>query len=269
MYQKNLDMIVVVTLCLLNVLWVLLPFHNIPGVGMVLALPLVFLLPGYVLLHVLLPRRQLDRSQQLAFSLGLSLVLAIIAGLVLNMFPAGLSATSWAIFLGLSTLGGALLVIFLRRGKTTIEEQVSLKRWRPTHLQLLALELAVVVAVLSVMYSASGVLQGPQTQFTQLSLLPATHVRQQCTVQLGVQNFEASARAYHIEMAINGTISHTWSSVVLEPQHSWEQQIPLVAPKTGTLSIVARLYENSDPKKIYRSVNLTLHALTSPPFCKE
>src|SRR5690348_802524 len=129
MYQKNLDMIVVVTLCFLNVLWVLLPFHNIPVVGMVLALPLIFLLPGYVLLQVLLPRRQLDRSQRLAFSLGLSLVLAIIAGLVLNMFPAGLRATSWAIFLGLSTLGGALLVIFLRRGKTTIAEQVSLKRW--------------------------------------------------------------------------------------------------------------------------------------------
>lgn len=268
MYWKNLDMIVIVTLCLLNVLWVLLPYHDIPGVGMVLALPLVFLLPGYVLMHALLPRRPLDGPQQLAFCLGLSLVLDIIAGLILNVFPGGLRATSWSLFLGLSTLGGAFLALFLRRRKMAIAEQISSKRWQLTHLQVLALELAVVVAILSVVYSAFGVQQGPQTNFTQLWLLPTDQARQQCTVQLGVRNFEASVRAYRVEMTINGTQLRAWSPVVLEPQQSWQQQIPLPEGRTNTLSIVARLYLNSAPQKMYRSVNLTLRVLTSPPFCE-
>jgi len=268
MDRKNLDLLVVATLCVLNVLWALLPSHDVPGVGLVLALPLVFLLPGYVLVQVLLPRRSLDRSQQLVLCLGLSFVLDIVAGLLLNVFPGGLRATSWSLLLGLLTLGGVLLALAVRRRTIAIAEPLPEPKWPLTHLQALALELAMVVAALSVVYSASGVLQGPQTTFTQLWLLPADQAQQQCAVQLGVRNFEASVRTYRVEMTINGTRVHTWSPVVLEPQHSWEQHILLSKPKTSSaLAIVVRLYQDGAPQKIYRSVNLTLHAL--PGLCVE
>lgn len=260
MGQKNLDMMVVMVLCVLNMLWALIPSHNVPGVGMVLAMPLIFLLPGYVLTQALLPQWSCDGVQQLAFCIGLSLVLDIIAGLVLNILPGGLHALSWAIFLGLCTMGGALLVVSLRRHKTALAEQMSAMRWQLTHVQVLALELAVVVAVLSVMSSAFGVLQAPHTRFTQFWLLPASQARQHCAVQLGVHSFEASVMTYRVEMSVNGTLFHIWSPVVLEPQHDWEQQVPLLLTRTSTLFIVAHLYLNSAPQKMYRSVNLTLHA---------
>ena len=51
MQKKNLDLIVVLLIAALNVGWTLLAVH-LPVVGIIFALPLVFLLPGYALTEV-------------------------------------------------------------------------------------------------------------------------------------------------------------------------------------------------------------------------
>src|SRR5436190_946560 len=115
MRLKNLDLIVTITLAAMNVIWALLP-SRIPIVGIILALPLVFVLPGYTLTETLFHKRSLDVSHRLVLSLGLSLAIDILGGFILNLLPGGLQALSWAALLGLFTAVFSLVVAYLRRG---------------------------------------------------------------------------------------------------------------------------------------------------------
>src|SRR6266487_3588085 len=91
MRLKNLDLIVAVTIAAMNVVWALLPGRT-PVIGTVLALPLVFVLPGYSLTEAMFYKRTVETSHRLLLSLVLSLAIDILGGLILNMLPAGLQA---------------------------------------------------------------------------------------------------------------------------------------------------------------------------------
>ena len=64
MRLKNLDLIVTLIIVVLNVIWVLLPSH-LPVIGIILSLPLVFVLPGYTLTEALFRKRLLETSHRL------------------------------------------------------------------------------------------------------------------------------------------------------------------------------------------------------------
>src|SRR5437588_10406582 len=102
MRLKNLDLIAAVFIAALNVLWAVLPSRP-PVIGIILALPLVLVLPGYTLTEALFRKRPLDAPNRLLFSLGLSLAIDIFCGFILNLLPTGLQAISWAVFLALLT----------------------------------------------------------------------------------------------------------------------------------------------------------------------
>src|SRR2546421_12992924 len=113
MRLKNLDLIVTMIIAGLNVLYTLLP-SRIPVIGIILALPLVFVLPGYTLTEALFHKRSLDDSHRLVLSLALSLAIDILGGFILNMLPGGLQAISWTVLLGLITAIFTLLAAYLR-----------------------------------------------------------------------------------------------------------------------------------------------------------
>ena len=86
MRRNNLDLIVSEFIAVLNVVWALLPYR--PAlIGTILALPLLFVLPGYTLVEALFHQKLLNRTYRLVLSLGLSLALAILGGLMLNVLP--------------------------------------------------------------------------------------------------------------------------------------------------------------------------------------
>jgi Protein of unknown function (DUF1616) len=74
---------------------------------------LVLFLPGYSLIEALYPKRELDELTRFALSIGLSLALVPLVGLVLNYTPFGLRLLPVA--LSLSGLTLVLLVTALRR----------------------------------------------------------------------------------------------------------------------------------------------------------
>src|ERR1700737_393008 len=77
MRLKNLDLMVTVIIAALKVVWALLSSH-IPVIGIILALPLVFVLPGYTLTEALFHKRSLDVSHRLLLSLSLSLAIDVL-----------------------------------------------------------------------------------------------------------------------------------------------------------------------------------------------
>src|SRR5439155_15277365 len=168
MRLRNLDLIVTMVIVAMNIGWALLPWH-IPVIGIILALLLVFVLPGYMLTELVFQKRSLDVSHRLIFSLGLSLAIDILGGLILNLLPAGLHEISWAVLLGLLTVVFSLLVAYLRRGAAMNGARPL--RFRFSIYGFILFGLATVIAVLSILYAALGAIQQPHTGFTQLWML--------------------------------------------------------------------------------------------------
>ena len=121
MRTKNTDLIVAIGIAALNVVWTAIPDRPLL-VGMILVLPVTFMLPGYTLSQALIRRRPPAQAPEihvfkhqpgmkkgrppggadlLALSLGLSLTVDALVGFALNVLPVGLQALSWALSLGI------------------------------------------------------------------------------------------------------------------------------------------------------------------------
>jgi hypothetical protein len=257
MRLKNLDLIVTVTFATLNVVWATLPGH-ILAMGIILALPLVFVLPGYTLTETLFNNQSLGGPARLLFSLGLSLAIDILCGLVLSLLPVGLRGTSWTMLLGTFTVLFSLLVAYLR-GRTP-SSGVRLPRLRFTTSNLVLFGLATLVVVLSIAYDAVGVAQQPYPGFTQLWVLPAAQAEKGCAVRLGVRSFESTPITYRIMMTIEKAQAATWPSVVLAPQGEWGLLVSIPPEATDNVYVEVQLYRIDKPQKVYREVNVTLHS---------
>jgi uncharacterized membrane protein len=256
MRLKNHDLIIAVTIVAMNVIWALLAIH-LPVIGIILALPLVFILPGYTLTEALFGRRALHASHRLLLSLGLSLAIVILSGFILNFFPVGLQAISWAIFLGILTTTFSLLVAYLRRRNPANGIQLPELRFR-LH-EYILFGLAITVMVLTIQYSAISLAQQPHSGFTELWLLPSAHIDNRCTVRLGVHSFESTQVTYSIAMTVNGTQVHNWSSIALAPQKEWTQVVTLAPESIDNLHVAVLLYRLDRPEVAYRKAGLTLY----------
>lgn len=260
MRLKHLDLILATTVAAMNAIWTLLPGHS-PVIGTVLALPLVFVLPGYILTQALFHKRTFDPVYRSVLSLGLTLAIDILGGFVLNILPIGLRAISWAAFLGLLTTLLSLWVASLRRRSGS---NISSTYWlRLSIHEYVLIGLATAVVFLAVRYTALGVTQEPRPGFTQFWMLPSNQIDKNCAVSIGVHSFELSATTYRIVVTVNGTRADTWPSIPLKPQGEWNQSVS-IQPETaiGNLYIEARLYRIDEPGSVYRDVHLVLYNLT-------
>ncbi len=265
MYPKNSDVFVALGVVMLNVLWMLLPYH-IFGVGVVLALPIVFFVPGYMLIEILAHKRGLSVIYRLTLSLGLSLALDILGGFLLNMLPIGLRTQSWVVLLSCLTLVFALTLVYLRKDSVQVVVQADRKylSYAPRSMirfsmrATTVLSLAFVLIVLSLFYATRGVAEQPHLSFTQLWMLPPSQEGQNCTVRIGIHSFENASVRYHAMMTVNSVQTTSWLAIVLAPDELWERSV--VVPYTPAKSVLVevRLYRDDKPASIYRKVNVTL-----------
>ncbi|HYU76016.1 MAG TPA: DUF1616 domain-containing protein [Ktedonobacteraceae bacterium] len=257
MRLKNLDLIGTMLIAVLNVVWALLP-RQVPGVGIILALPLVFVLPGYILSEVLFHKHSFNFSSRLLLSLGLSLTIDVMSGFILNMLPGGLQALSWAVLLGLLTAAFSVGAAYLRRSSPG--NRVRQPRFRFNLSGYMLFGLAMIVAIFSVLYALTGAGQQPYPGFTQLWMLPIVQTGKTCSVRLGVHNFETTPVTYRITMSVNGDQVTSWPAVLLASQGEWEHRIPIAPRTTDTVHVEAQLYRLDKPQVVYRSVDSTLYS---------
>jgi len=258
MRLKHLDLNLIVTIVTANIIWALLPSHP-PVIGIVLALPLVFLLPGYTLTEVLSHKRSVDGTYRFILSLGLSLSMDVLSGFILNILPLGLQEISWVVFLGMLTMVFTLLVAYLRKGSSIDAMQLPKFRFRKHEYILIGLSL--IVTILSLRYSAISVAQQPHPGFTQLWILPSTQTDNTCAIELGVHSFETTPVKYRITMTANSVQVNIWSSVDLAPQEEWNRLVPVSPISANNVNVEVRLYKSDKPEIIYREVHMTLNVL--------
>jgi uncharacterized membrane protein len=275
---KNLDLIAVTGIVVINVVWTHIPRRPVlPGI--LLVLPLTFIVPGYVLTQMVMRRRSpdplLDASSestlppgskvrqpigiadQIVLSLGLSLAIDVLVGFGLNFLPVGLQASSWALALGLFTTVLTLLAVFLRQ-KDRTRTAVAL-RFRVTIYNSLLLGLALVVVIAAVWLAIIRPLD-PQPSFTQFWMLPARN--NSCSVSIGVQSFETTTVAYRVVITINHAQIDSWSSIVLFPRQTWSRPVAITPGKASSLYVETLLYRTDEPGKVYRNDHVTLYIST-------
>ena len=233
----------------------------------ILTLPLAFVLPGYALMRALFREQAFGNAERLIFSLGLSLSIVILGGLALNLTPVGLQARSWAVLLGVVTLGASAVAILRQRRQGEAAEGWSgFKSIRLTFRQGLLLGLAVLIVGGAFAVSIIGAQQQPRSGFTQLWMLPTSgSAKAQDSVSLGLSNKESTPMQYRLTLEINGKVIKEWSAIDLSPNQQWDATLVLrqslpSSSATAPAKVEAILYRASNPKTMYRYVVLWLGA---------
>lgn len=257
----NRDIFIVIILTIIAVILALIVPSDWTPLR-ILTLPLVFVLPGYALTSAIFPRHAQGIVERFVFSMGFSLTIVILGGLILNLTPFGLSTSSWAVFLGMITLGASAIAHLRQRRQSKaalawpgiVAIGLNLRQW-------LLLGLAVLIVCGAVVFSIIGAEQQPRPGFTQLWILPGSGAANaKNVVRLGMSNMESQATEYRLTVDMNGKAVKVWSSIDLSPNQNWE--VTLVLPQTGhtgTSEVEALLYRMDAPTTLYRHVELWLN----------
>ncbi len=259
---KNSDLLVIISIALLNLLLALQRGY-IPVVGLILALPLIFLLPGYTFVEVLFHRRPVDGVRRLLLSFGLSIALDILSGLIINLFPIGLTRLSWACYLSSFVIVLSLVALCLR-GKNSLnglwlsQIRLDIRKHLVGELFICA---ALGIVIFAFLFSYSSALHQHRKGFTQFWMVQSAKPGQNCSVLIGVDSFEFKQMKYHLIMTTNNAQPTLLPLVVLSPQKTWQIVVPINPPLNGSVFVEARLYRADEPTHVYRAVHLTLQLL--------
>jgi uncharacterized membrane protein len=248
----------------------LLPDSNVIARTAV-ALPLVLILPGYAVVSAAFPEATLGIAERFALSLGLSLLLCVAGGIVIDWTPWGLRAGSWIVLLGGITLA-ACFVSLARSGHLAAPAEAgtrvvawgsepsprAFRLWRVRDLTLFVLAVAMSVAA---GWAAIAGAEVPREGFSQLWMLPLDGGS---GVRLGMRSEEFAATDYTVRLVADDTTVLRSQQVRLEPGAQWETTVPLptLAP---TSQLEALLYRADAPQQPYRRVVLRTGALPPPP----
>ena len=256
MKNASLDIFAVISITLISVILAfIVPSDNV--VGRIWILPLVLVLPGYALMCALFAKQTPGIAERFIFSLGLSLSIVILCGLLLNVTPFGLRAGSWAVLLGSITIGASAIALMRRRGQSGLAygwPGIGFNFRQGLLLGLAALILGGAVAV-----SIIGSQQQPRPGFTQLWILPVSGTNAKNTIRLGVTSMESTAMSYRLDVNIDGKVVKEWPAIALNPNEKW--QVTFVLPpttSTGMKKVEADLYRSDSTRTIYRHVVLWL-----------
>ncbi len=214
-----------------------------------LALPVIFFLPGYGLTTVLFARRALDIPVRVLFSVGLSLAMAALSGLILNLTLAGISLQNplVTLLIGVPALVGLYSLVRdgVQADRTTAAGLVG---FRPR--QVLFLLLAVVIAATAVAIARTPTstknLTGYSMFWVQAGSVPNT-------LELGVQIEEFTTTSYQVRFQINDAM-RDGPTFVLRPGEKWQYSLDLKGQAVGGQPVTLLLYRLDKPDQVYRRV---------------
>lgn len=243
---------VVVALVGLNIA---LPPGTSAVVHTAVALPLVLFCPGFALMAALFPMRSrpstseesvgIDWPERLLFSVALSLVIAIVGGLLLNRTGPGLTTTSWALFLvGVTVIAGIPAVLRSMSGLAT-----GLTPGSVSWTRFLVYGAAVLLAATALVVARSSAVQDQARPFTQLWILPGAG---STAAEIGIRSQESSTQDYLLRVVSGGQVIRQYA-LSLAPGMTWQRTVSVPSRQSG---IAAYLYRPNHPGAPYRWVKL-------------
>jgi uncharacterized membrane protein len=242
-----------------------------------LVLGLVFALfsPGYSLVAALFPRRDdLDIARRLALGFGLSIVVVVLVGFLLNYTPMGISLYNVLIWL-LVFIMAASGVAYYRRHRLPEEERFeprfncSLAGFRGRQhlgdrLLLALLALVIIGAIGTLVYI--GRPPAVEQTFTEFYMLgpegkaadypDVISLGEEASVTLGIINHEQETTDYYIRIVIGEQEVGEVGTITLSDGEKWQQRVGFVPVEVGEAQKVEfQLYRVYD-SRAYHTLDL-------------
>jgi uncharacterized membrane protein len=216
----------------------------------ILGLPVVLFIPGYILLSALFPNRgSLSGIERITFSIGLSIAITIIIGVILNFTPWGISLYPILISATIFVVVTALIAWYRLLNsyeEFSIKVNINLSRWRETAGMDKILSLSLAVAVLIALGSIGYVIAVPQNEqlFTEFYILSPDgkaedYPRQAVLgepveVTIGIVNREDIVISYLVNISINGIDNKQISTQELTNGEKWQEKVSFIPQSSGT-----------------------------------
>ena len=282
-HETMLDLIIVIVWTILTLTFILIPFLGDTFFRTLLGIPMVLFFPGYVLISSLFPKKdRFETVERIALSLGLSIVVVPLLGLILN-FTVGIRLIPILLILSTYTIVMAL-VAAERRRKLPVDERFFFHI--PRIFEILNDELygnkgrtdkILTVILIFTLALAIGliffVITTPKIgeRFTEFYILDSSgkagnypvnlKINSQEQVNVGVVNHEYASFDYSIQVMLDKNIL-TGASLRLNHNETWEQNITFVPDREGTNMKLGFLLFRGDNftvpyRKLFLWVNVT------------
>jgi uncharacterized membrane protein len=249
-----------------------------------LVLGLVFALfsPGYSLVAALFPERDdLDIARRLALSFGLSIVVVVLMGFILNYTPWGISLYNVLIWLLVFIMAASVVACYRRRRLPEGERfeprfRFPLSEFRGgehlwDRLLLVLLGVVIIGAIGTLVYVA----RPPATEatFTEFYMLgPEGRVEgypgvialgEEASVTLGIVNHEQKITEYYIRIVIGEQQVGEVGTITLASGEGWQQKVSFTPFEVGEAQkIQFQLYRDSE-SKAYHTLDLWVDVVGS------
>lgn len=272
----------------LGLVMVPLALYTQGPVRVTLGIPFVLFLPGYTLIAALFPRRaDLSGPERLAYSMGLSLALVPIVGIVLNFTPWGIRLLPMVLSLALLIVALAGFALYRRESLAPNEDwtapvrlptgqagsapSAAVQRWREQGWLARLLMVTLAIASVGFVVTSATVIAVPRVTetFTEFYLLEPTGRAdsypqslapgQEAQVTLGITNQENQIEVYRVEVLLDGEKINEISPFELDNQRQWQQVITFRATKSGGRQMLLfQLYRGGSDQP-YRSLHLWIN----------
>lgn len=235
--------------------WTLL-FTDVPLLRFVVGAPLLLLLPGYATITAIFPQRALDAVERLLFSIGISVGLLIVSGLVLHCLPTGLQRWVWAVGPVSFILLISAFTLITKSSLPTLRQRLWV--WPgPTsppfgryHAFLIGLAMVIVAAAISLARTPAP--QQGLEGYTMLWISPGGAGAG--AVRLGVRNMEFTTVQYQLHFEADDRVFAIGPVLTLKPGETWERQVLLPAEFPHPQSLTISLYRLDVASEPYRRV---------------
>lgn len=217
-----------------------------------LGLCLIFFFPGYTLLSALFPRRDsLSGAERITFSIGLSIAVSILSGVILNYSPWGINLYPILISVTLFILITSAVAWYRQRAlppdqRFSVTVNISMSRWGKMAGLDRVLSLSLVVAVLIALGSIGYVVATPKQGegFTEFYILAVDGkaegypkqvvLGQPVELIIGIVNHEHAATSYRVSIRMNnGVEDKEIETGALADEEKWEEIVSVVLQGVG------------------------------------
>jgi len=248
--KSESDLIVIVTLSALLILIISVVPSN--DLRIVLGLPFILFFPGYTFVTALFPKKtDLGGIERLALSLGLSIAVVPLIGLILNYTPWGINLNpilaSIAVFIAVTSVGA-----WYRRRRLPEEERfsvslnVSLSQWTAIRGWDRVLSVILVVSIIGAIGIIAYVIVTPTAgeRYTEFYVLgpegeaegypDELKVGEEGRVILGIVSHEHEDDfEYRVEVLVDGEINELYGPLILGHDETWEQEVGFTPEHAG------------------------------------
>ena len=297
----NVDLYFIPVFLVLSILFILIPPYNEGFLRIIFALPLLLLMPGYMFIAAMFPKRgDLGAIERFTLSIGLSIAITVFDGFGLNYTQWGFRPDSITISLSIIIML-LLLITFIQRWRYGNEsysfsigdilsffnilktkETQNGPEYDPALEKMLIKTMIIAILIVSAMLIYGKMTQEPE-KFTALYILGENRtaenystqlsVGEQSSILVGVENYEYAKVNYSLIVNLGG-IDLTREDIYLDHGDKWLKNVTFTPQLTSSIALAGtnksklefQLLKDNKP---YRSVHLLVNtSLDSVKFAQ-